>query len=206
MSIRSIFSGALATGVWAILGCGADSMGPPEHLSILANRETGGAHAQYSWHAGDDLLAQAGVPGPDVAGAANGDILEVTGTGTLSLHLKSITGSGTFVHKNAAGSVLGSGTWTATTLESFQSYGPSPDFPASFRAGTAVMRIRLLPAGGGAGIDGMLQLGCILPGGEADDPGSAFEGVKVSVTAGPNFNRVLGNETLGFSPTLFIAQ
>lgn len=183
-----------------------DATAPLEDLSVLMNRETGGASAAYSWHAGDDLLASAGVPGPDVAGAANGDILEVTGTGTLSVHPKSITGGGTFVHKDADGNVLGSGTWTATGLESFQSYGPSPEFPESFRAGRAVMRIRLDPEGGGSPIGGTLQLGCVLPGGEADDPGSAFEGVKVSVNGGPNFNRVLGNEALGFSPTLFIVQ
>jgi hypothetical protein len=50
---------------------------------------------------------------PDIARAGNGDTIEITGIGILTIHPKSVGGGGTFKHKNASGNVLASGTWTA---------------------------------------------------------------------------------------------
>jgi hypothetical protein len=154
---------------------------------MLENRATAGDFVEYDWHAGGDFLGG----DPDVSFAANGDWIEIIGEGELSIHPKSVTGGGTFVHKDADGNVLAEGTWAAVRLESFQSYGPStPDFPPSWEAGKAIIAVDLSPDGGGPGIGGTFTLSCILPGpGEADDPGAVFEGMKLSLRGGPNFNR-----------------
>ncbi len=174
--------GVVAAAILSGLGaCSPDSLSAPDRGALIsANRMTGGESVTYQYVA---------FPG-DEAGAANGDRIELSGDGTFSLHPNSATsGNGVFTHSNATGTVLASGTWTATELLSFQSYGPSPQFPPTFEAGKAVIRIHLSPAGGGPGADAIFTLGCVLPGGEADDPGGAFEGIRVAVEGGPNFNR-----------------
>src|SRR2546426_939254 len=67
-----------------------------------------------------------GVPpnvGPDIARAGNGDTIEFTGTGTFTPGSRRATGFGFFVHKNVAGDTLAVGSWTATRLLSFRSFG-----------------------------------------------------------------------------------
>src|SRR2546426_10429179 len=61
--------------------------------------------------------------GPNLAEAPNGDKVAVTGQGAFSVHQKSVLASGTFEHTDFAGNVLGGGTWMATQLLSYQSYG-----------------------------------------------------------------------------------
>ena len=134
---------------------------------------------------------------PDVARAANGDTIDMTGSGTLSIHPKSVSGGGDFVHKDAAGNVLGSGTWTATELLSFHSYGSAAvqGLPSEFEGGKAMIRVHLSPAAGGAGFDAILRVTCLL----GDKiPASAEEGVRLAVQGILNFNK----EVSGF--TLFI--
>src|SRR3989442_5870613 len=60
---------------------------------------------------------------PNVSEASNGDRVAVTGGGTFSTHPDSVTASGTFTHTNASAVLVASGTWTATDLIEFQSYG-----------------------------------------------------------------------------------
>ena len=60
---------------------------------------------------------------PNVSQASNGDRVSVTGEGEFSVHPKSVTASGTFTHTRANGTVVGSGTWTADKLLSFEFYG-----------------------------------------------------------------------------------
>ena len=60
---------------------------------------------------------------PNFGRAPNGDRVEVTGDGSFSLHPKSVQASGEFTHRDPAGNVRGSGTWTATKLLSFNFYG-----------------------------------------------------------------------------------
>src|SRR5438105_4884875 len=60
---------------------------------------------------------------PNVSQASNGDQVSVTGTGTFSIHPKSATATGHFVHTDSSGTVLATGTWTATDLIEFQPYG-----------------------------------------------------------------------------------
>jgi hypothetical protein len=60
---------------------------------------------------------------PNFGRAPNGDRVVVTGDGSFSVHPKSVQAAGEFTHLDPAGKVLGSGTWTATELLSFNFYG-----------------------------------------------------------------------------------
>ena len=121
--------------------------------------------------------------------AANGDLIVITGEGTLSVHPNSATGSGTFTHKDSGGNVLGSGTWTATQLLSFKDFGAGPGFPEGFTGGHAVIGVHLSPSEGGDGVDGILIVDCNL----GTSPPGLEEGVRLALT-GINFNeKVSGN-------------
>src|SRR5713226_5000923 len=76
----------------------------------------------YNYYAGGGFLCTLSPSFcPDVAMATNGD---------------TVTGSGTFVHQDSAGNVIASGTWTATQLVSFVSYGSAgSSFPPGFEGG-----------------------------------------------------------------------
>ena len=173
-------------------------------LSADAN---GSETREYRWLAGAGVVdfpapgvtvCELGVPCPDIATASNGDTIEISGEGTLSVHPNSVTGSGSFTH-NFAGGGSGSGTWTATQLRSFESYGSPPEeegLPPTWEAGKAVIRIHLVADGMEA--DAILTVGCVLPG--VTVPEDAFEGSMLNIRHGPNFN----HPDLG--ATLFILQ
>jgi hypothetical protein len=142
------------------------------------------------------LVGEEPIEGPDKTVASNGDTITIHGEGTLSIHSKSVTGHGEFKHTNAAGTLLASGTWSALELNSFKSFGNSadPTLPPNFEAGLAVIRIHLSPDGGGAGVDALLQITCVLPGAKA--PLGFEEGVKVVIQDVINFNKQVFGQTL----------
>jgi hypothetical protein len=156
----------------------------------------------YSWFACDNAPGHPSCP--NTSYAANGESIEIRGTGELIDGTKSATGGGTFVHKDPYGLVLGGGTWEATELLNFKTYGPSPATPADWRTGMARMRVDLL-VGGVKVAEGIISIGCRLP--EVKLPPSVFEGVTLNVLGGLNFNQV---ETEGDmppgGPTLFMEQ
>jgi hypothetical protein len=167
--------------------------------------EAGNGTRTFTWLAGDaggtGFLCNPGqMPAcPDAARASStGDVIDISGFGELTIHPKSINGGGTFsatALEQFGGNV--EGTWEATQLLSFKSYGPSPILPENFLAGLAMIRIQLMVDGNWVA-DGILRLGCILPmakvpgakGGVADPGvrGGALEGVRVNVQGGLNFN------------------
>src|SRR5204863_4694367 len=55
--------------------------------------------------------------------APNGDEVAIEGEAEFSVNPKTVEGSGTFTHMNAAGAVEASGSWEATGLIDYQSYG-----------------------------------------------------------------------------------
>ena len=61
--------------------------------------------------------------GPNFGTAANGDMVTITGHADFSVMPKSAEGSGTFTHTASNGTVVGGGTWRATELLDYQSYG-----------------------------------------------------------------------------------
>ncbi len=124
----------LSASLASLLACSAErTAAPSEHPSFAR----GGVPAEpgpatFAYHAGDAFLASLNPAfAPAKAMAANGEVIELSATGTLSVFPKAVTGGGTFTHKDANGNVIGSGTWTATELLSFQNYGasPVPGFP-----------------------------------------------------------------------------
>lgn len=127
----------------------------------------------------------------------SGDI----GDNWLSIHAKSVHGSGTFTHKDADSNMLAMGTWSATKLLSFKNYGPSPaswfPFPDG-RAGFANIRIHLI-ADGGWEFDAILRIRCLLPQNSSTPP-SWVEGIRISVEDGLDFSK-----TIPGGGTLFIA-
>src|SRR5207244_6367853 len=86
-------------------------------------------------------------PCPDVSMASNGDTVTVAGQGTLSIFTKSVSGSGTFVHKAPDRTVRAMGTWTAIQLMSLKYFGSSPVLRSKFVDAQPLMFIQLLMGG-----------------------------------------------------------
>ncbi len=144
-----------------------------------------------------DYFAGSGTPCsisecPDVASAPNGDTITIAGSGTLSIHPDSVTGGGTFTHKDASGNVLGAGTWTAQQLLSFVSYGTESDLPPTFEGGKALVRIHLSPNTGGSGFDAVLRITCLV----GSPPAGAHEGIRLNIQDVINFNKEVSGDTL----------
>ncbi len=138
--------------------------------------------------------------GPAIAIADNGDRVEFSGSGTFSLPAKSATGGGTFTHKNPMGVILGSGTWTATGLLSFQSFGTTPSFPPSFEGGHALIQVELHTASG-ATLTGIVTVFCIL----GNVPGDKTEDVNLlNIQDVINFNKVIPGGPIASGANVFI--
>lgn len=133
----------------------------------------------------------------DVAMATNGDTITIVGSGTFTIHPDAVTGAGTFVHKDSSGTVLASGTWTATQLVSFVSYGSGSlqGLPPSFEGGKAVIRVHAVVTGGpdtGFEVNALLTVYCLL----GSPPAGQDEGIKLNVQDIINFNMQDGGNTL----------
>ena len=63
---------------------------------------------------------------PAVVKSSDGSSYELTGVGMLDAQEKSVTATGTFVHKSPEGNTLESGIWIAKELVSFEFYGLAP--------------------------------------------------------------------------------
>lgn len=138
--------------------------------------------------------------------APKGDRIEITcnatggDCGSFAVHPKSLPSapSGEFVHRDSAGNVVGSGTWRATELLSFQEYGcrfiPSEDLDLgddNLCGGALKLRVVLETAGGD--LDAVLTVFCIVgrkaPSSHDEPP---EEGVTLNVPGGINFNHAAG--------------
>src|SRR5947207_10222806 len=60
---------------------------------------------------------------PNFGVAPNGDQIAISGEVDFSVNPNGAEGSGSFTHRNAAGTVLATGTWEVTGLLVYQSYG-----------------------------------------------------------------------------------
>ena len=127
---------------------------------------------------------------PNVAQAPNGDMVAVTGHGEFSVHPKSVEASGSFTHTDSEGNVKGAGTWEATQLLSYQSYGCGVVFgiplPENLCGGKVMMRVLLTTPIGQ--FKGTLWVFCVIG---PNPPNSVEEGVRLSVPGIINFNDVV---------------
>jgi len=129
---------------------------------------------------------------PDITMADNGDMVAVTGQGTLSIFPNSVNGGGTFVHLAPDGTVRAMGTWTAIQLMSFRSFGNSPGLPSNFVGGQALMLIQL-SVGGTPVHTAVLTIICQV----GTPPAGLHEGIKLVVQDTPfNFNKQVSGLTI----------
>ncbi len=162
-------------------------------LGVGARASAKSATVTYNYLAGSGFLCSLSPDAcPDVARADNGDTISIAGSGTLSIHPDSVTGSGTFTHKDASGTVLAEGTWTAQQLLSFVSYGTSPSFPPTFEGGKALVSIHLSPNTGGSGFDAVLRITCLI----GSPPAAAHEGIRLNVQDVIDFNKEVSGDTV----------
>jgi hypothetical protein len=134
---------------------------------------------------------------PNTAAAPNGDTVAITAEGQFSVFPNSVEAEGTFVHSDSGGSVLAKGTWEATALLNYQSYGCGVIFgtpiPPELCGGKVMMAIFLTPDGTTLEIPATLTVFCVI----GDHvPGSAEEGVRLNVANIINFNDVTGGDNV----------
>lgn len=157
---------------------------------------------QYQYYLGEES-------DPAVSEASKGDRIEIIGEGTFSIHPKqdddeddnaghhedadddgsAVTGGGTFVRKDVSGNVLEGGSWTATQLTSFRSYGSASvqGLPVDWEGGLARIRVHL-----STGPNGVLAVDCAL----GDFPASSREGATLKIRKTINFNKKISGGTL----------
>jgi hypothetical protein len=134
---------------------------------------------------------------PNTAAAPNGDTVAVTAEGEFSVFPNSVEAEGTFVHSNGSGTVLATGTWHATALLNYQSYGCGVLFgdpiPPDACGGTVLMAVLLTPDGTALEIPAMLSVFCVI----GDHvPRSVEEGLRLNVPGIINFNDVTGGDNV----------
>lgn len=140
---------------------------------------------------------------PAIAAASNGETIEVTGSGAISVHPMSASGGGSFVHRDALGVMIAEGNWTVDGLISFHSYGSgaAQGLPEDFWGGQATLAVTFTV--GTVNIPGVLVVDCEL----GKVPGGAAEGVTVLVTRSPsvphavNFNESVSGLTVFINTT-----
>jgi hypothetical protein len=133
---------------------------------------------------------------PNVSQAPNGDRVAVTGDGDFQVHPKGVEASGMFTHTDSEGNVLAMGTWTATKLLTYQSYGCGVvlgnEIPPNLCGGKLKMRVTLTPEGTELAIPARLTVFCIIgpnPPASHDDPSG--EGITLVVPGIVNFNKIV---------------
>jgi hypothetical protein len=133
---------------------------------------------------------------PNVSQASNGDQVAITGEGDFQVHPKAVEAAGTFTHTDSEGNVLATGTWTATQLLAYQSYGCGfvlgNEIPADLCGGKLKMRVTLTPEGTELAIPAVLTIFCIIgpnPPASHDDPSG--EGITLVVPGHANFNKIV---------------
>jgi len=173
-------------------------------LSLLLVSGTTSAHATTStgtfhWEAGAGAVCAVAVEAcPDVATASNGDTVTVRAQGDMNAATGSASGGGTFVHRNSAGGLIGSGTFAATRLIDFSFYGCDgeglPSFVCGGRAALAVHLVGHLASNPSATIetDGILWVTCLV----GSPPSGADEGVRLNVKDLINFNKSVSGATV----------
>ena len=171
-------------------------------LLLIALVANGSAHATtskavYAFRVGSPTTA---------AMADNGDVVLLSGSGSIDVAAKTASGGGTFTHMSGQ-TLVASGTWTASRLLFFQFYGcghiGAVVLPPNLCGGLAELDIHLVgqPAGRPdvtLTAEGLLRIDCLI----GDPPPSGEEGVRLNVKDVINFNKTVPES----GTTVFIAQ
>jgi len=143
-----------------------------------AASDANGNHETYRW-----------VTAGDTAMAPDGSTIKLTGHGTLTAgHDKAITGGGTFTTSDGR-----SGTWTATAVDEFVSYGlagPEPfPLPPGAAGGKAKLQVSFSD-----GQSGVLTIFCVL----GTPPPSVMEGINLVLGSGVSgeYNTIVSGNTI----------
>jgi hypothetical protein len=138
---------------------------------------------------------------PNFGVAANGDQIAVTGEGEFSVNPNSVTAEGEFTHTDSGGNVLATGTWTATGLLDYQSYGCGEVFgdpiPPDLCGGAVKMRVTLTPNGTSLQLPGTMTVFCVIgPHAPQSILGPLTEGVTLNIPGIINFNHSAGGDNV----------
>lgn len=144
---------------------------------------------------------------PNGAKAPNGDRLRVQctfglgGCGTFTTKDKAVNLSGTFIHTDSGGAVIGAGTWVSTQLISYESYGcgvvdfdgpggaPPVTIPPFICGGA--LKVGVVLTAGTQQAEGILTIFCIVGENPPDSHDElSEEGVTLNVPGLINFNEV----------------
>jgi hypothetical protein len=138
---------------------------------------------------------------PNFGVAPSGDQIAISGEVDFSVNPNSAEGRGSFTHMNAAGTVLATGTWEATGLIVYQSYGCGVLFgdpiPPDFCGGRVAMNVMLTTPMGQ--LPGILTVICVIgpnPPHSIISNGDRSEGATLSVPGLINFNHTGGGENI----------
>ena len=138
---------------------------------------------------------------PNLGVAANGEQIAITGEGQFSVNPKAVEAEGRFTHTDSHGNVLATGTWTATGLLNYQSYGCGEVFgtpiPPDLCGGVVKMNVRLTPDGTSLSVPGVLSVFCVIgPNPPNSILGPLGEGVTLDVPGIQNFNHSAGGDNV----------
>jgi hypothetical protein len=133
--------------------------------------------------------------------APNGDRIAIEGEAEFSVKPNAVEGRGSFTHMNAAGTVLAAGSWEATGLIDYQSYGCGEVFgspiPPDLCGGRVTMKVMLsTPLGE---LPGILTVICVIgpnPPNSIVSNGDRSEGATLSVPGLINFNHTAGGDNV----------
>jgi hypothetical protein len=138
---------------------------------------------------------------PNFGVAPNGDQIAISGEVDYSVNPKAVEGGGSFTHTTAGGTVVATGTWEATGLLSYQSYGCGVVFgnpiPANLCGGRVAMRVMLTTAFGQ--LPGILTVICVIgpnPPNSVISSGDRSEGALLSIPSHINFNHTAGGDNV----------
>jgi hypothetical protein len=138
---------------------------------------------------------------PNFGVAANGDQIAVTGEGEFSVNPNAVTAAGEFIHTDSSGNVHATGTWRATGLLNYQSYGCGEVFgnpiPPDLCGGAVKMSVTLTPTGTSLQLPGTLTVFCVIgPHAPQSILGPLTEGVTLNVPGIINFNHSAGGDNV----------
>jgi hypothetical protein len=137
---------------------------------------------------------------PNIGVAPNGDQIAITGEAEFSVNPKSVKGRGSFTHTNSGGDVLATGTWEATQLLDYQSYGcgvvfGDPSLPDNFCGGKVKMSVMLTTPLGE--LPGIMTVICVIgPNPPNSIDAGRGEGAMLSVPGVINFNHTAGGDNI----------